>query len=133
MRVHRFMSECEYRKLITGETLENNSVHKGRRTNSVGFCFFTEPPRKAIHWLGGCVDSDYCVTMDIPDNMLTKTKAYYRDVEKRVLMTGEPARIERTEWCCRKYSIKDVRVRNVTSEYAKYSELKRELERMGLI
>lgn len=136
MIVHRFMSAIEFRKLMAGEVLENNSTHKGHKTSSVGFCFSTEPPHEAIHWLGGCVDCDYCVTMDIPVEMLTKSKGQYRDPKKH--NSYEPfisssMQMERTEWCCRKYSNKEAQVLNATPEFAMYSEIRRVFIKLGVI
>ena len=69
MIVHRFMSDLEYQRLMAGETLTNTTVHaaEGRKSRSVGFCFFTESPEEAIHWLSFNVSTDWCVTFDIPD------------------------------------------------------------------
>ena len=81
MIVHRFMSDAEYEVLKAGKRLINCTVHsdKNRKTTSVGFCFFTEDPAEAIHWLSGCCDPDWCVTMEFPDDYLSESKATYRD------------------------------------------------------
>lgn len=122
MIVHRFMSDREYKRLMAGETLTNTTVHAslGRKSRSVGFCFFTEPPEKAIHWLSFNVDTDWCVTFDIPDNMLRKSKAHYRDPEHDSF--EHPTSIWRTEWCLQEYSIRTVRVIKADNQYAKYAE-----------
>ena len=88
MIVHRFMSDLEYQRLMDGETLTNTTVHaaEGRKSRSVGFCFFTESPEEAIHWLSFNVSTDWCVTFDIPDNLLQKSRARYRDPEKDTLL-----------------------------------------------
>lgn len=136
MIVHRFMSDREYQKLIKGDTLKNSIVHKekGCLSTSIGFCFFTEPPEKAIHWLSFNVDTDWCVTFDIPDEMLTEAKAHYRDPEKdkdRSLF-DEPASIWRTEWCLQEYSNKDVQIVKADNQWANYvDEIKKELEKQG--
>lgn len=55
------MSEAEYNKLMNGETLTNFKNHHetdGKKSTSVGFCFFAEQPNEAIHWLRGIVDTD---------------------------------------------------------------------------
>ena len=46
MTLHRFMSKREYDALMTGEVLRNETDHgaMGLKTDSVGFCFFPEPP-----------------------------------------------------------------------------------------
>lgn len=136
MIVHRFMSSLEYHKLMKGEVLKNHNTHKGCKTSSVGFCFFTEPPHEAIHWLSGCVDTDYCVTMDIPADMLTKSKGRYRDPSKHNLYDPYISCsmfMERTEWCCCRYSNKEVRVLNATPEFAMYSDIRKELHKLGII
>ena len=64
MKVHRFMSDAEYEVLLAGGKLMNGTVHGDRnKSTSVGFCFFTEDPDKAIHWLSGCCYPDWCVTL----------------------------------------------------------------------
>lgn len=126
MIVHRFMSDLEYRLIMRGDTLTNTTVHKnlGRRSTSVGFCFFTEPPEEAIHWLSFNVSTDWCVTFDIPDQLLTKSRARYRDPEKdsnRELF-AEPASKWRTEWCLQEYSLADVKVIGFTEQWKDYAE-----------
>lgn len=74
MIVHRFMSAEEYRRLVNGQLLVNESKHKGFRSESRGFCFTTDEPKEAIRYLSGNVDTAYCVTMDIPESTLP-TKA----------------------------------------------------------
>ena len=105
MILHRFMSNKEYLNLLMGETLTNTTNHaaNGQRSTSVGFCFFIEEPDKAIHWLSTIVSTDWCVTFDIPDQLLTKSRARYRDPEKDLArgILGDPATIWRTEWCLR--------------------------------
>lgn len=128
MIVHRFMSDKEYQRLLAGETLTNTTVHaaNGRKSLSVGFCFFTEPPEEAIHWLSFNVDTDWCITFDIPEQLLTKSMAHYRDPEKD--RWGAPASIWRTEWCLQKYSIHTVHIVNADGQYAMYAEnMKKEL------
>jgi len=126
MIVHRFMSDKEYQRLIAGETLTNHTQHNlnGWATTSIGFCFFTEPPHEAIHWLSFIVDTDWCVTFDIPDNMLTEAKAKYhkvdKDTERKPLI--DPTSCWRTEYCLTKYSIRQVKIINATDEYESYGQ-----------
>lgn len=122
MIVHRFMSDKEYRSLLGGETLKNTTVHSsnGYNSSSVGFCFFTEQPDKAIHWLSFIVCSDWCVTFNIPDNMLTKSRALYRDPEKDTWY--ETAAIYRDEYCLKEYSIKTVEILKADNQWANYKE-----------
>lgn len=129
MIVHRFMSDREYKRLMAGETLTNTTKHAevGRKSTSIGFCFFTEPPEEAVHWLSFTVGSlDWCVTLDIPDHLLHKSKAHYRDPENDSWLN--PASIWRTEWCLREYSIRTVRVIKADNQWADYEEnMKKEL------
>ena len=133
MIVHRFMSDLEYRLLMRGDTMTNTTVHKnhGRKSTSVGFCFFTEPPEEAIHWLSFNVCTEWCVTFDIPDQLLTKSKAHYRDPEHDSFLT--PSSIWRTEWCLQEYSLSDVKVIGATEKWKYYAEnLKRQVvEELG--
>lgn len=135
MIVHRFMSNEEFAKLTRGEVLRNDSKHEGWRTTSVGFCFFTEPPSEAVHWLSGVCDTDICVTMDVPAEMLTQSRDTYGDVKKRDLrrITADGPEIERIEWCCREYSLETVKILEWTQKYDFYSDIKRELIRFGLL
>ena len=129
MIVHRFMSDREYKRLMAGETLTNTTVHArlGRKSRSVGFCFFTEPPEKAVHWLSFTVGSlDWCVTFDIPDHLLQESKAHYRDPENDSFLN--PASIWRTEYCLQEYSISTVRIIKADNQWADYEEnMKKEL------
>ena len=128
MIVHRFMCDLEYQSLFRGKLLKNTTVHanKGRNSTSVGFCFFTEPPEEAIHWLSFNVDTDWCVKFDIPDHMLQQSKAHYRDPEHD--SWENPASIWRTEWCLQEYSLANVRIIGATEKYRYYAEkMKREL------
>ena len=123
MIVHRFMSDREYQSLMAGKTLANTTVHaaNGHKSTSVGFCFFTESPEEAVHWLSFTVGSlDWCVTLDIPDQLLHKSKAHYRDPENDSWI--HPASIWRTEWCLREYSISTARIIKTDDQWAKYVE-----------
>ena len=116
------MSDIEYRLLMCGDTLTNTTNHaaKGQRSTSIGFCFFTEEPDKAIHWLSTIVSTDWCVTFDIPVQLLTKSKAHYRDPEYDSF--EHPTSIWRTEWCLQEYSIGTVRVIKADDQWAHYEE-----------
>lgn len=124
MIVHRFMSDKEYQRLMAGETLTNTTVHadNGHKSTSVGFCFFTEPPEEAIHWMSFNVSVDWCVTFDIPDRLLTKSKGRYRDPKRDRWDLPEPASIWRTEWCLQEYSIRTVRIVKADDRWAHYEE-----------
>lgn len=127
MILHRFMSKQEYNALIAGDDLHSCKIHKltGQHTDSVGFCFFPEEPDEAIHWLSWIVNADVCVTMDIPDDLLTKSRGRYRDVEKdKGLGLFDPIpMIWRTEYCLTDYSLRTVRVLDATFKYQMYGRL----------
>lgn len=129
MIVHRFMSDIEYKSLLTGTTLTNTTKHAevGKKSTSFGFCFFTEKPEDAVHWLSFVAGSlDWCVTLDIPEHLLHKSRGCYRDPERGSI--ERPAAIWRTEWCLREYSLGDVRVVAATDQWKNYEEdMKREL------
>lgn len=140
MIVHRFMSEAEYDCLISGAKLMNATDHSksGRKTDSVGFCFFLDDPDEAIHWLSGCTYPDKCVTMEIPDSMLRESYGIYRDPKKDDLkrgpvVGGNRPTMRKREYCLTSYSINDVRILSVTDRYAKYAHLRRDLERLRFI
>lgn len=120
MIVHRFMSDNEYQRLIKGETLINtrNHANDGSRTTSIGFCFFTEPPDEVIHWLSGNVCTDWCVTFDIQEDLLTESKGRYRDTEKDSF--SNPAVKWRREYCLQEYSIHTARIIEATDKWTGY-------------
>lgn len=126
MIVHRFMSMREYYALLAGKPLHNDTNHgaAGHKTDSVGFCFFPEEPDEAIHWLSFIVDADVCVTMEIPDSLLCKSKGRYRDVEKDngSLFDAVPM-LWRTEYCLTDYSLQSVRILSVTDKYRMYGRI----------
>lgn len=119
------MSAAEYRKLMDGETLVNTSLHEGWLTTSVGFCFFTEDPEEAIHWLSGCCDPEYCVTMEIPDALLKPSVGHYRNPHGGVM--------DKVEFCTVQYSLKNVRILSVTEKYRDRAELRKLLMEAGII
>ena len=133
MILHRFMSEAEYEVLIAGGKLMNATDHHkehGRKTTSVGFCFFPEDPDKAIHWLSGVVNTEMCVTLDIDDSLLTESTGIYRDDEKddiegmsllELMFTPAP-QIERKEYCLTEYSLNVAKVLDATTKYQNYFE-----------
>lgn len=133
MILHRFMSEAEYEVLIAGGKLMNATDHHkehGRKTTSVGFCFFPEDPDKAINWLSGVVNTEMCVTLDIDDSLLTESTGIYRDDEKddiegmsllELMFTPAP-QIERKEYCFTEYSLNVAKVLDATTKYQNYFE-----------
>jgi hypothetical protein len=134
MIVHRFMSEDEYRKLIKGERLVNVNPHFGQKTTSMGFCFFIEQPKDAIHWLSGIVIPEVCVTLEFPEGYLKKAYGYYRDVEKDKNCTGKFPPVRKAEYCCTEYSIDDCKVIAVDKDsFIGYSELTKLFRKLAIL
>lgn len=130
MVVHRFMSAEEWRRLQAGQLLVNESKHRGFRSESRGFCFTTDDPKEAIHYLSGNVDTDVCVTMEVPEGMLRKTKAIYRDhksdkeIDLLPTSLNEVPHITKTEYCCTRYSLAKVKVIASTTEFSMVPDIK---------
>ena len=80
MDLYRFCSEKEAELLSQGATITNTTNHyfdgKGGST-SVGFCMTTDEPQTAWHYLKGIVTPDICLHLDIPEELLTKSKGKY--------------------------------------------------------
>ena len=132
------MSADEYCKLMRGEVLENHSTHPYHLTTSVGFCFTTEKPEKAIHRLSGQVDVDYCVTMEPREGLLREAKAFCRDTSvelpKHTLLDAkEHHRVMMTEYCTERYSLADVKIVNVSRKFAGLPSVKEVQALMGLL
>ena len=134
------MSEAEYDCLISGAKLMNATDHSksGHNTNSVGFCFFTEDPDEAIHWLNGPANPELCVTMEIPDTLLRESYGFYRDPTRDNLHSPVPnggiPRMRKTEYCTTQYSLADgVRVIASTDRYRHYAELRNFLIQIGML
>ena len=124
MIVHRFMSEKEYKALLTGKIITNNTIHarKGFKTTSKGFCFFTQDPDEAVHWLSGIVDMDYCVTFEIEEKLLARTQGKYADGEKfdpaKVMHIGDKIEyIVKQEYCRFWYCLDIVKILSVSTKY----------------
>ena len=123
MILYRFMSREELRRLQAGQTVVNESRHKGFKTEARGFCFTPDDPKEAIHWLSGNIDTEVCVTFDVPDGMMRKVQATYRDTSRELpialpMNSKDVAGIQRTEYCCTRYSLKQVRIVAVSSEFS---------------
>lgn len=116
MIIHRFMSEQEYQALLSGKELVNMTryARKGFKTTSVGFCFFIEDPEAAIHWLGGQVSVDRCVTFEVEEYALRKTMGLYADHNSIF------QKIRRIEYCRQRYSLREFRMVCSTDKYKKY-------------
>lgn len=126
MRVHRFMSDKEYRNLMMGCVMQNDTVHaaEGKHTDSVGFCFFSEKPDDAIHWLSGQVDVDWCVTFEVNPACLTDSWGEYSKGY------GSFEMVRRTEYCTTTYSKRDFKIINATSKFKGKYPSKAEAEQL---
>lgn len=136
MIVHRFMSDREYKALLSGKIISNNTIHskKGFHTTSKGFCFFPEDPDEARHWLAGIVDLDWCVTFEIDEKLLARSEAKYADHEKMDL--SKPLNIQdkieykvRKEYCRFWYCLEIVKIIGVTDKYRNLYPSKEEFKR----
>lgn len=116
MILHRFMSDREYQALMQGKTLRNATRHRdnGCHSTSVGFCFFAEEPEDAVHWLDGLVDFDWCVTFDVPDDRICRTKGEYASQDSN----GFFDKVTRTEYCRTMYNNNLFKVINSSNQYA---------------
>lgn len=129
--VHRFMSEEEYDLLVSGFVLTNHSDHPCERTTSVGFCFTPDDPSVAIKWLGGLVETDYCVTFEVREDQLSKSVAEYRDVSVPLpdmckgFIPTETKKIRRVEYCTEFYSIRDFHIVSVSDSFRSVAGAKR--------
>ena len=100
------MSFAEFARLVKGETLVNERVHRndGYKTNAVGFCFTDVEPERSIRYLSGNVDADVCIKALIDEELLTKCFGIY--------VGGR-----RTEYCLRSYSLDDITLLGYTFAY----------------
>lgn len=107
LKLYRFMSAAEYNALISGQRLTNETRHadNGNHTNSVGFCFTASPPFKAIHWLSGLVDPDYCVCIRIDARKVRHSRGKYPGGWK-------------DEYCCTSYSLDDIELVYASREWS---------------
>lgn len=100
MKVFRFMSIEELKKLLNNEELINNTEHKAF-TNSVGFCFmkYDETPEQAYEYLSGIVSKDLCVVFETKKR-LKKTYGIYADPYGHFFDT-----VTKDEYCINKYNL----------------------------
>ena len=105
MKLFRFMSIAELKKLLNKEELSNNTKHEAH-TNSVGFCFmkYKETPEEAYEYLSGIVSNDVCVVFET-NKRLKKTYGIYADPIGSFFDT-----ITKDEYCINKYSLKDFKI-----------------------
>ncbi len=129
MILYRFMSREELRRLQEGQTLINRSKHKGFLTKSHGFCFTTDDPHDAIHYLSGNIDTEVCVTFETLAPIFHKTKAWYRDVSKDMpeslpQSSRDVVGMWKTEYCTTQYSLRHVKIIDISTEFANIPGLK---------
>lgn len=121
MRLHRFCSAEEFKKFMAGEKLVNDKDHGASRgsdsTTAVGFCFFTEDPEKAKHWLSGIVDFDYCLTFDVPKSSVIICHGRYA-ADPGNFFGGH---VIRAEFCCREYDNKTFKLIKADTSFRGYA------------
>ncbi len=82
MKVYRYMSRREFTKLLSGETLVNQSQFENCRTSSEGFCFLGEEsngydPIDAFDFLKGIVSEEILVELETsPENVCESVGVY---------------------------------------------------------
>ena len=132
MVVHRFMSDAEYEVLIAGGRLMNGTVHgeNGSKSTSIGFCFFSEDPEVAVHWLSGICNTTWLVTLDFPPGYLKESVGTYRDAARDDLHSDERVTVERKEWCCTMYDNRVARVLDASREYAHLEQLRQYIQKI---
>ena len=107
MKLFRFMSKEEFRKLVNGEELEKNKGHDGK-TNSIGFCFMKDDiynnPEYAYEYLSGIVSKDICVKFET-EIELKKGYGIYADPYGSFFST-----ITQIEYSITKYNNRDFKI-----------------------
>lgn len=126
MILHRFCSAKEFEAFQRGDLLVNNTVHsvkRGTASTSVGFCFFPEDPEEAKHWLSGIVDFDYCITVEVDESDVKKSRGRYGTVDLNSVMYKD-------EYCCKTYDNYRFRLIDYTTEYSTYAPNHSELKKL---
>ena len=103
MRVYRFCSRREMRKLLRGEVIRSDTDHyRGGRGGSTsrGFCLTAEAPEKAWKYLKGIVCPEVCMRLEIPDGKLKVAWGKYArefkgTADGRIVYTT----MRKREWC----------------------------------
>lgn len=128
MKLYRFMSAEESKKLFKGETLVNNIAHsikRGSASTAQGFCFGIgdeEQAKKALRRLRGIVSTDILIVFEPKDiGKFTPCKGRYVDYDKIDAEgnTIEDYPIKSTptkyfdEYCISSYSLDDLENINV--------------------
>jgi len=126
MILHRFCSAKEYEAYQRGEVLineSNHSIKRGSASTSIGFCFFPEDPEEAKHWLAGIVDFDYCVTIEVDESLVRKSRGRYGSRDLSGVEFHE-------EYCTTSYDNKKFRLVEATTMYSSYAPNHSELKKM---
>ncbi len=126
MILHRFCSAKEFEAYRRGDLLVNNTNHsikRGSASTSIGFCFFKEDPEEAKHWLSGIVDFDVCITVEVYDSDVIKSKGRYgtKDLQGAII---------KDEYCCKTYDNYRFRLIEYTTKYSSYAPNHSELKKM---
>ena len=126
--LHRFCSSEEFEAFARGEVLTNTTEHLacGRCSTAVGFCFFTQNPDRAIHWLSGLVDLDYCITLEAPVDAVCIARGRYGNPD-----TDPITSILRDEYCTTSYGKSlGFRLVSATTRFRNYCPNRRDLVRL---
>lgn len=122
MILHRFCSQREFDAYMRGETLRNDKDHGAVRgydaSTAVGFCFFTDDPKDAVHRLSGIVDLDQCITVEAPHTAVYLCHGRYPNWVRPGIQEGT-TRI--TEFCTHHYNREQFRLISHTSEFSTYA------------
>lgn len=121
MILHRFCSEAEYRKLMSGKILRNYIVQgaeAGHASSAIGFCFFKEDPEEAKHWLSGVVDFDFCLTLEVPESKVRRCYGRYPNWIRPGVRNGS---IWREEYCTEEYDNSTFKIIKVSTAFRDYA------------
>lgn len=122
MILHRFCSQREFDAFMRGETLRNDTDHGAVRgydaSTAIGFCFFTDAPKDAVHRLSGIVDLDQCITVETSHTNVQLCRGRYPNWVRPGIREGQ---CYITEFCTRSYNNRDFRLLSHTSEFSTYA------------
>lgn len=98
-------------------------MKRGGASTSVGFCFFKEDPEEAKHWLSGIVDFDVCITVEVDDSDVNKSRGRYGTENLQGVMYKE-------EYCCKAYDNYRFRLIDSTTKFSTYAPNHTELKKL---
>ena len=108
MKLFRFMSFEEFKKIDDGEELINNTDHSkdnNNKTNSIGFCFFNyaqHKPEEMLHSVFGVATCNICCIFETDRKNVRRTYGRYSQaIDKNTL---DRRTIIAHEYCTTKYS-----------------------------